>query len=110
MTKLRMEPKVVSCLLIHYKGGEDVVVGEFTNYEEAYKAARNMGGDRKYRIFKTVETFVRVREMSFRHTKKEFDQQLLIERDTAAKDRSLALSQLSDQELQDKIKNNGDIF
>jgi hypothetical protein len=105
VSQIRMQPKPLSCMLIHLKGGEDVVVGTYDNYEEAYQAAKAIKSG-EYKVFKTIELFTRVREISFR-SQKQFDQQLLIERDASAKERSNVLGNLSDADLQEKINQGG---
>jgi hypothetical protein len=106
VSSIRQQPQVVSCLLFQYRGGENVLVGEYPDYETAYKAARDTN-DPDYRIFKTVETFTRTRECSFNRHKREEERELLANRDTNARSRAQDLTELSDQQLNEIIKKNG---
>ncbi len=108
MSPIRQEPKVISCLLFQYKGGEDILIGEYADYDTAYKVARDVATrDPSYRVFKTIETFTRVRECSFNRHRREDEQELLAGRDAEAKARAKVLTELSDEQLNMVIQENG---
>lgn len=109
MSLIRSNPQIVSCLLIQFRGGENVVIGEYPDYDAAYKAARDTPDD-GYRVFKTIETFTRTREVSFNHNKRSQEAELLRNRDDSAAARAAALSKLTADDLNQLITNGGDIF
>lgn len=109
MSSIRNEPKIVNCILIQFRGGENIVIGEYRDYDAAYKAACQLSDD-QYAIFKTIETFTRTREISLRVDRRTQDAKLMADRDAEAITRAAMLKTMSDEELDRKINDNGMLF